>query len=133
MEFYYLLSGSAIAIGIWNILLIIWAKNPNHLDTAVGTLLNFMHSRNVKTKHGATIPNITRYRYIYHVNGKPHRISGSRYAHKRTLFKKVTVVYIKGLPQVAYIGRFTGEMQWVWGICSLFLGCLLLWTLHTAA
>ena len=55
---------------------------------------------------------------------------GNRNAHKRTLFKKVSVVYIKGLPRIAYIDKFTGENQWVAGICFLFLGFMCLWALH---
>ena len=129
MEFYYAITIGAIAIGLWNIFLIIWAKSPAHLGTAVGTLRKVTNRKNVRTKHGWVIPNVTDYHYYYIVGKRNYKLSGSRNVHKRTLFKKVTVVYIKGLPWIAYINRFTGENQWVIGICFLFLGFMGLWVL----
>lgn len=130
MEFYYFITYGSIIIGLWNIFIIIWAKNPAHLGTAVGTLGKVTNLKNVRSKHGWVIPNVTDYRYHYTVGKQNYKISGNRNAHKRTLFKKVSVVYIKGLPRIAYIDKFTGENQWVAGIGFLFLGFMCLWVLH---
>ena len=129
MEFYHFITYSSIIIGLWNIFIILWAKNPKHLGTAVGTLGKVTILKNVRTKHGWILPNVTDYRYYYTIGNRTYKISGSRNAHKRTLFKKVSVIYIKGLPRIAYINQFTGENQWVAGICFIFLGLMCLWTI----
>ena len=130
MEFYHVIIYGSILIGLWNIFLIIWAKNPAHLGTAIGTLGKVTNSKNVKSRHGWIIPNVTNYCYDYTVGNRSYKLSGSRNVHKRTLFKKALIVYIKGFPRIAYIDKFTAENQWVFGICFLFMGLMCLWTLN---
>ncbi len=130
MEGYYVLAVIITAVGLWNLLLLIWAYFPGNLATTIGTLNKVTHRQNVQTKHGIVIPNVTDYRYSYTVNGRKYTVSGSRNVHKRTLFKKVSVVYIKVLPQIAYIDKFTGQTQWIISAGFLFLGISLLLILH---
>lgn len=112
--------------GMWFLFLALWSLNPDHLGTAVGTLSKCHNSKNIPSKYNRVIKNLTDYTYTYQVNGKTYKLSGSKAQHRRTVFRKVTVVYLKIIPRRAYIDRFTGVTEWLFGLILFAGGCVYL-------
>ncbi|MBE6664807.1 MAG: hypothetical protein E7603_01120 [Ruminococcaceae bacterium] len=129
MEDYILLmvaSAIAILIGLWNLIIAILGCFPKHRAEALGTLAKTNTLKNVPLKHGGYIPNLTKYTYVYTVNGKQYKYSAEKRTHKRNLFFKVTMVYVKGFPKHAYPNKFTGFKEWTLGIFLILMGSMFL-------
>ena len=126
-----LITAAVLVIGLWNIAIAVLGLFPRFTSTAVGTLADRKTRKNVRTRGGRIIPNLTRYSYLYTVNGKQYRYSERIEHSKQCLTKKTTMVYIKWLPRRAYPNRFKGTKEWIWGIIMLYAGLRLLYTIQT--
>lgn len=112
-------------ISIYNLTIAILGLFPGFRDTAIGTLHKSNTRRNVPTRHGITkIPIVTSYTYKYKVNGREYSRSGTVYYSKRCLYKKATMVFVKGFPRHAYLEKFVGTNQWLAGIFTLVMGSM---------
>ena len=127
-----LASGIAILIGFWNLMIAILGCFPKCRVNSLGTLAKTNTLKNVPLKHGGCIPNLTKYTYIYTVNGKQYKYSDEKRTHKRNLFSKVTMVYVKRFPRHAYPNKFTGFKEWTAGISLIFVGSMFLWACFMA-
>lgn len=124
LTFCIVVTAIAFLIGFYNLLIAILGLFPSFRDTAVGTLHKRRTERNVPIRHGRKIPIVTNYTYQYTVNGKKYRYSSLGYFTKGHLYKKVTMVYVKGFPRYAYPQKFTATTQWSLGLCMLFMGLM---------
>ena len=75
---------------------------------------------------------VTKYIYVYTVNGKQYKYSGEKEIHKRYLLPKVTMVSVKGFPRHAYPNKFTGLKEWAAGLSLIFMGSMFLWVCFMA-
>lgn len=112
--------------GLWFLFLAVWSRNPDHLDTAVGTLTKCHTSKNVTTRYGV-VKNLTDYVYTYQVDGKTYKITGMRRQPRRKVLRKVTVVYLKIFPRRAYLDQFTGTLEWLYAFVLLAGGLVYLY------
>ncbi len=126
MDFYILLAILSILAGLWNIAIGILGLFPKFHRTAVATLKKADTQRNVQAKGNRIIPILTKYTYIYSVNGRKYKYTAQNYRDKRHLFSKAIMVYIKWFPHRAYPNKFAGTLEWLIGISLLFLGILIL-------
>lgn len=131
--FIYALAGITILIGLWNLMIAVLGLFPKCRALAVGTLTKANTKINYRTRHGHLIPRLTHYAYTYSVNSKLYRYSREIYRSKRRLLPKISLVYVKGFPRHAYPNKFTGTVEWVMGLCMLFLGALFLYMLSSAS
>ena len=129
MIFSIMITAVALLFGIWNLMIAILGLFPKYLETTMGTLTRTKNERNVvqHSKYNHTfIPLITYYTYTYHVRGREYRYSNeSRHSEKR-LLPKVPLVYVKWFPRHAYLRKFKGIREWMWGIFSTLLGAIFL-------
>ncbi len=135
MEDYFILialSAFAILIGLWNMIIAVLGCFPKCRADALGTLAKTITMKNISRRHGGYIPMVTKYTYIYTVNGKQYKYSGEKKIHKRRLLSNITVVYVKGFPRHAYPNKFTGLKEWGSGICLILVGSMFLWVCFTA-
>ena len=125
-DYIFLIVASAIAvlIGLWNLMIAVLGCFPKLLCTALRSLAKTNTLKNVPLKHGGCIPNLTKYTYVYAVNGKQYKYSAEKRTHKRNLFSKVIMVYVKGFPRHAYPNKFTGFKEWSIGIFLIILGTM---------
>lgn len=125
---FYLITGIlSLLAGLYFLRLALLGRNPDNLSTAVGTLVKASGFKNVPMKHGGVIKNQTDYAYAYTVNGKTYHLKGRINAHKRTLLRKATIVFVTGHPHRAYIGKFTGIIEWALVFCFFGLCVYLFW------
>ncbi len=130
--FIYGLAGITILIGFWNLMIAVLGLFPKYQATAVGTLTKANTKINFRTRHGYLIPRLTHYAYTYTVNDKLYRYSREMHHSKRRLLPKVSLVYVKGFPRHAYPNKFTGTVEWVIGLCMLFVGASFLYVLASS-
>ena len=126
MEFFLICGAALILIGLFFLWLALWGRKPENLVETVGALTRRQHFKNVQLRRRRD-KNLTDYTYSYTVGGRTYRLSGTQWIHPRKLFKKTTIVYLKGFPRVAYIGEFTGIQEWALAIVFLVMGLLCLW------
>ncbi|MBQ3490536.1 MAG: hypothetical protein IJA86_08095 [Clostridia bacterium] len=119
-------SAITILIGLWNLMIAILGCFPKLHRTAPGTLVKANTLKNVPRKRGGRIPNLTKYTYVYTVNGKQYKYSAEKEIHKRRLFPRTSMVYVKCFPRHAYPNKFTGFKEWLLGIYLILMGFLLL-------
>lgn len=129
MEYYWILAAIFLLIGGWNLMIAILGLFPKCRETAVGTLEKPNVYRNVPAKHGRIIPILTKYVYTYTVKGRLYRYTREDAMSERRLFKKATMVYVKGFPRHAYPNKFTGEMEWIFGLLFFLPGLYFLFCL----
>lgn len=125
MEFILISGIIVLSIGLFFLVLAIWGRNPKHLQTTVGTLTKTSSFKNFQTRYGL-FKNLTDYTYTYSANGKDYGISGSYPKHRRFIPKKVEITYLIGFPHRAYIGEYTGVVEWLIALPFSFLGFLFL-------
>ena len=123
---YLVFSIILIPIGLWNLLIAVLGLFPGFHCTAVGSLEKTHTYKNVRTKSGIRIPNVTKYTYIYTVNGREYKYTSEGQHTKRRLPRKVTIVYVKWFPRHGYPDKFKGTKEWIMSICMLFYGIMLL-------
>lgn len=128
MNYYIIIIAVAIAIGLWNLMIAILGLFPQFLCTAVGTLTKANTKKNIRTRHGHRIPNLTRYRYTYKVNGKEYQYSSEEIYSKHRLLPKISIVFVKWFPRRAYPNEFKGTNEWIIGLCMLFMG-MIVWAI----
>ena len=126
MTFYLLIAIAALLIGLWNLMIAILGLFPRFHRTAVGSLAKSHTHKNVPTKGGSRIPNLTKYTYIYTVNGRKYKYTSEGQHTKRRLPRKTTIVYVKWFPRHGYPDKFKGTKEWVMSICMLFYGIMFL-------
>lgn len=125
---FYLVTGVfSLLAGLYYLRLALLGRNPENLSTAVGTLVKVSGFKNVPMKHGGIIKNQTDYAYAYTVKGRTYRLKGRVNAHRRTLLRKATIVFVTGHPRRAYIDQFTGIVEWAIAFCFFGLGVYLFW------
>lgn len=132
MTFYLLIAIAALLIGLWNLMIAVLGLFPRFHSTAVGSLAKSHTHKNVPTKGGGRIPNLTKYTYLYTVNGREYKYTAEARHKKRRLPRKITIVYVKWFPRHGYPNEFSGAFQWIWGIGMLLWGFLLLYVIFTA-
>ena len=110
-------------IGAWNLTIEILGLFPRFRRTAVGTLKWKKTYRNVRYR-GGKLPPYTNYVYTYQVGEREYRYRGSGNHTKRGLYQKAAMVYVKGFPRRAYPNKFTGFMEWMWGIFGIVMAAL---------
>ncbi|MBR2411701.1 MAG: hypothetical protein IKB08_08260 [Clostridia bacterium] len=120
MIIFIILSSFCFLSGLWGIILAAASRFPRFRGETVGTLMRADTRRNVPRKHG-TIPIETDYIYTYTVNGKKYRYKGYMYHGKRSVFKKVPIVYITFCPRCAYPYEFRGDRELILGIAMLLM------------
>lgn len=125
MEFILISGIIVLSVGLYFLVLAIRSRDPKHLQTTVGTLTKTSGFKNFQTRYGL-IRNLTDYTYTYSVNGKDYRISGSYPKHRRFVPKKVEIIYLIGFPRRAYIGEYTGVVEWSIAVSFSILGAVLL-------
>ena len=113
-----ILASFCFLFGLWGIILAAASRFPRFRGETVGTLRKADTRRNVPRKYG-TIPILTEYIYTYTVNGKEYRYKGYMYHGKRSVFKKVPIVYITFCPRCAYLYEFRGDRELILGITML--------------
>ena len=79
--------------------------------------------RNVRYR-GGKLPPYTNYVYTYQVGEREYRYRGSGNHTKRGLYQKAAMVYVKGFPRRAYPNKFTGFMEWMWGIFGIVMAAI---------
>ena len=126
MDFYIVMAIIPTAVGLWNLIIATLGLFPQFLSSTIGTLTNAVTRKNVLTKHGRRIPTLTRYSYIYTVNGKKYRYSSEELYSKRRLLPKASMVYVKWFPRHAYPNNFNGVNEWVIGGTMFILGVFLI-------
>lgn len=126
MEFYYIIVTIVLLIALWNLIIAILGLFPQFLSTAVGTLNDTNTKKNFRTRRGWIIPILTRYTYIYTVNGKQYSYSAYGRYSKHHLSPKTIMTYVKWFPRCAYPNKFKAEKEWVLGLVMLYAGIRLL-------
>ena len=129
MELYAAMAVIALLVGLWNLTIGILGCFPRFRSTAVGALTDVRVRRNVPSRYGTPIPIVTRYKYIYSVNGRTYKYSGEELRSRRQLFPRVTMVYVKWFPRRAYPNRFTGTTEWTMAAVMLVMAFLLVFTI----
>lgn len=114
-----------LLIGLYNLTIAVLGLFPKCRACAVGTLTKSSTLKNVRCRYGGRIRYLTKYSYVYTVNGKNYRHSGEVRCSKRRLFPKTSVVYVKGFPRHAYLNKFQGVKEWTIGITFLFFDLML--------
>ena len=122
MDFYYIIGGCAITIGLWNLMIAILGLFPQCQSTVIGTLSNTKTKRNVKGRYGTCIPVLTGYAYTYYVKEKAYRYLGQELRTKRHLLPKISMVYVKWFPRHAYPNKFKGTNEWAIAFVMLLIG-----------
>ncbi len=117
---------AVLLVGLYYLTIAILGLFPKFRATAVGTLSKAKTYKHVPKRHGGTIPHLTKYVYLYTVNGKVYRHKGEGRYSKRRLHPKGQIVYVKGFPRHAYLNKFRGEKEWIWGVTLLICGLMLL-------
>lgn len=123
---YFILAVVFIPIGLWNLTIAVLGLFPRFRNTAVASLATTHTYKNMRTKSGVRIPNVTKYTYIYTVNGREYKYTAEGRHTKRRLPRRTTIVYVKYFPCHGYPDEFKGTHEWIMGICMLFYGLLLL-------
>lgn len=132
MTIYFAIAAAFILIGLWNLTIAVLGLFPRFHSTAVGSLTTTNTYKNMRTRSGTRIPNVTKYTYTYTVNGRKYKYTSEGHHSKRRLTRKTTIVYIKWFPRHGYPNEFKGTLEWIYGIGMLFLGLLLLYASITA-
>ena len=96
--------------GLFFLFLAFKGRNPQNLINVPGELTQRKGFKNIRIKT-YTVKNLTDYAYSYEVNGKQYVLKGTQWTHPRKLFKKVSIIYLRGFPRVAYIEHFTGACE----------------------
>ncbi len=105
------------AIGAVFLLPALWSLNPRHLSSTVGTLADSKKVLRRRWKHDDRKYPATACTYVYEVGGKRYRLKHAGFFARSGLMRKVTVVYLKGLPRFGHLERFpTLPMAWIGGI-----------------
>lgn len=130
MNYYLIIIAIVIAIGLWNLMIAVLGLFPQCLCTAVGTLSKANTKKNIRTRHGHRIPTLTRYKYIYKVNGKEYHYSSEEIYSKRRLMPKIPLVFVKWFPRRAYPNEFKGTNEWIIGLCMFSMG-IIVWVITT--
>lgn len=119
----FLIAGLIILIpGLFYIGLAFCSRNPKNTIAVPGVLTKRQGFKNVTIKH-FTVKNLTDYIYTYEANGKQY-YKGTQWVHPRKLFKRVSIVYLRGFPRIAYIDQFTAVNEWALGITLSMLGTI---------
>lgn len=114
-----------LLLGLFFLWLALRGRNPKNQAVTVGELTYVHGMKNVKVKTH-TVKNMTDYCYTYTVNGKQYRMAGTRWTHPRKLLNRITIVYQKGFPKVAYVDHYTGDNERMLAIFLLALGVICL-------
>lgn len=120
LDTYIAIAAVFIAMALWNLLIAILGLFPQCCSSAVGTLVDTNTKKNVRTPHGRIIPILTRYIYLYTINGKEYRYSARGEHSKRRLPRKTSMIYVKWFPRHAYPDKFKGTREWAWGLVMLY-------------
>ena len=120
MEFLLLIGLLLLFPGIYCLYIALRSRSPENLGTAVGTLTKVISYKNVRTKYGSIIPNVSDYSYCYTVSGKTYLVKGSCNKHKRFLPQKAPVFYIKGFPAHACLEHYQPVTEWALAASLLF-------------
>ena len=129
MVFYIIITAVLLLFGSWNLMIAILGLFPKFLETTMGTLTKTKNERNVvqHSRYNHTfIPLITYYTYTYKVRGRAYRYSNESRHSERRLLPKAPLVYVKWFPRHAYLHKFKGEKEWMWGVFSILLGVIFL-------
>lgn len=126
-----ILASVCLLFGIWNIIIAAASRFPRFRGETVGTLKKADTRRNIPVKH-RIIPIQTDYIYTYTVNGKEYRYLGKKYHGKRSVFKKVPLVYITFCPRCAYPYEFRGDRELILGITMLLTAAMFVFVLLNA-
>ena len=129
MDGYIAIAAVFIAICFWNLLIAILGLFPQCCSSAVGTLVDANTKKNVRTPRGRIIPILTRYVYLYTVNGKEYRYFARGEHSKRRLPFKTTMVYVKWFPWHAYPDKFKGTKEWALGLVMLYAGIRIIYAI----
>jgi len=122
--FYLIIGCALLLLGLYFLRIALLGRSPENLAATTGTLVKASGFRNVPMRYGGVIKNQTDFTYAYTVDGKTYRRSGRKNAHRRTIPKTVTIVYVKTYPRGGYIGRFTGLYEWVYALSCLIYSVL---------
>ncbi len=123
---------SILLYGLFVLMLAILGLNPKNRIQARGVLASCYHYKNVRVKSFLVIKNMVDFTYIYEVNGKPYRFKANKNIHSRKVFKRATIVYLRGFPRVAYLERFTGANEWLLGSFLLIIGGMFTYVAFTS-
>ena len=129
MDEVYIFPVIFFAIGFMCLFLALWGLNPKHLGTAVGKLENskrvMVWSRSARKK----VP-ITNFVYLYEVGSKTYRLKRASHTSRKSLFQRITVVYVKGFPRFGYPEKFPIWLYTLLGILAISAGLVMLWEIH---
>lgn len=113
-----------LVLGLFFLWVALLGRNPDNISTTVGTLVKASSYKNVPLKYGGMIKNQTDYVYAYTVDGRTYRCTGRKNEHKRTLPRKVTIVYITRYPRSGCVERYNSTSAWLYAICCIANGLL---------
>ena len=122
-----IISAVSFLIGSWYLMIAILGLFPRFRAKSIGVLTKPNVHRNSKDKHGHTIPILTRYGYVYTVNGKQYCYSAEGRFSERRLMPRAPIIYIKGFPRHAYPNKFRGTKEWVLGMIFFVSGIVYLY------
>ena len=125
MWFAVCLSVITLLAGLWNLAIAIWGSFPQNKIKTIGTLVKAKHYKNLHTKYGF-IPNWCDCVYTYCVGTKTYKLNVGEKKNKNALLSKVEIVYVKGFPRCAGIGRYRSDEAFALAGAFLLLGLFLL-------
>ena len=128
MILFIILVSFCFLFGIWNIVIAASVRFPRFRGETTGTLTKADTRRNIPAKH-RIIPIETEYIYTYTVNGRKYRYKGRRYHGKRSLFRKVPMIYVTFCPHYAYPYKFRGDRELILGIGMLLTAAMFIFFL----
>lgn len=126
MDPIYLFSLPYLLIGAVCLFLALRSRNPTHLGAAVGRLdesKKVMRYRYKRSKHREPATACT---YLYEVGGKTYKLKHSGFFSRSSLMRRVTVVYLHGLPRFGFLERYPAWQFTLVGTSFLAMGAFIL-------
>lgn len=130
MEVIYGMVAVLFLIGGICLFLALWSRDPKHLGTAVGKLADSKKVMRRAYRHSDKKVPFTTSVYLYEANGKTYRLKRDGRFGRSTLMRRVTVVYLKGLPRFGFLEKFPFRSLILGGILLMLYGAVILWKLH---
>ncbi len=126
------LSALWLFTGTFFLYLVLMSRKPEHRVTTTAELTKVTGYKNVVCKDGRIIKNQAGYTYSYTVKGKRYTLKGFQNTHPRSVRRRVTVVYLRGFPRLAYLENYSGAIEQLMAGCCIVIGlaCLALLSLN---
>lgn len=112
-----------VVVGLFFLLVAVRSRNSDYLITVSGELTRIKGFKNVRTKYYFA-KNMSDYIYTYTVGNKRYKYRGSQLTHPRKVLKRITIVYLKGFPRIAYAEHFSGHRERMFALCFIVSGIL---------